>query len=217
MMCGAPADPEQAPCHELNLSVDRRDVLILARPGFDTLRADTSCWICRKPFISSANLAARHAAVPWVAGARAVGTTLAGALRKSSYRARAANVHRGRLRRGAVRYPHPRSSLQRSNALKYSPSGSEVRVGVRSVPGAAEIQVADSGQGIAPGELDLLFRKFSRTSAHSMHGEKSTGLGLYIVKMLVDLHGGSVRVDSQRGQGSTFTIMLPEPVADDTV
>jgi signal transduction histidine kinase len=96
-----------------------------------------------------------------------------------------------------------------SNALKFSADGTVVRVTVR--PGAADVAVAvaDQGQGIDPAELPCLFKKFSRTSARATRGEKSTGLGLFIVSKMLELHGGTIRVESTRGVGSTFVFTLP--------
>jgi PAS domain S-box-containing protein len=96
-----------------------------------------------------------------------------------------------------------------SNALKFSAAGMTVTVALRSRPGSVELSVADQGQGIAPGELDRLFKKFSKTSARPTGGEKGTGLGLYIVNEIVKLHGGEVSVASAPGRGACFTVRLP--------
>lgn len=96
-----------------------------------------------------------------------------------------------------------------SNALKFSEPGTEVRVSVHKSADTVRLSVADAGQGIAEAELDNLFRPFSTTSTKTTRGEKSTGLGLVIVKKVVDGHGGRIEVDSQPGRGSTFTVVLP--------
>ena len=96
-----------------------------------------------------------------------------------------------------------------SNALKFSPPNADVEIGARAVPDAVEVWVRDAGPGIAPAERELLFKKFSRTSVRATKGEKSTGLGLFIVQEILKLHGGEVRVESQPGQGSTFSFRLP--------
>jgi len=69
--------------------------------------------------------------------------------------------------------------------------------------------VQDSGYGIAPSEQNAIFRKFARGAAALEHGVKGTGIGLAMVKHIVDAHGGGVTVDSDVGRGSTFTIGLP--------
>lgn len=96
-----------------------------------------------------------------------------------------------------------------SNALKFSPAGAPVEVGARAIPDAVEVWVRDHGPGIAPSERELLFKKFSRTSVRPTRGEKSTGLGLYIVQEILKLHGGEVQVESLPGQGSTFSFRVP--------
>jgi signal transduction histidine kinase len=95
------------------------------------------------------------------------------------------------------------------HAIKYSPGGGEVRVGAHAVDALVEISVADHGIGIAPDELGRIFDPYQRATPSSNAQIKGTGLGLYIVRNLVELHGGTVRVESQRGRGSTFVVTLP--------
>jgi len=95
------------------------------------------------------------------------------------------------------------------NAIKYSPGGGEVRVGARAAGGLVEISVADRGIGIAPDELGRIFDPYKRATPPANAQIKGTGLGLYIVRNLVELHGGTVRVESQRDRGSTFVVTLP--------
>ncbi len=72
------------------------------------------------------------------------------------------------------------------------------------------IRIADEGAGLSPEDLGRLFGRFQRLSAKPTAGESSTGLGLSIVKRIIDMHGGQVNADSQGpGQGSTFTVILP--------
>jgi len=72
------------------------------------------------------------------------------------------------------------------------------------------ISVADQGPGLSPEDLSRLFGRFQRLSAKPTGGESSTGLGLSIVKRIVNLHGGSVMAESNgAGPGTTFTIRLP--------
>ncbi len=97
-----------------------------------------------------------------------------------------------------------------ANAIQYSPDGFRVGVGVAVANGAVEIAVTDQGVGIPEGERDRVFERFFRVdNARSRH-TGGTGLGLAIVKHAVQNHGGDVRVWSQQGSGSTFTIRLPE-------
>lgn len=97
-----------------------------------------------------------------------------------------------------------------SNAIQYSPTGSRVGVGVTSRDGVVEIAVTDQGVGIQEDELDRVFERFFRSDPARSRNTGGSGLGLSIVKHVVQNHGGDVRVWSQPGSGSTFTIRLPE-------
>lgn len=98
-----------------------------------------------------------------------------------------------------------------SNALKFSPPGSEVEIGIHytpALPGEILIWITDAGAGIPPDELAHIFERFPRTS--NQHYFKSRlGIGLYLVKELVTRHHGRVWVESTEGAGSTFHILLP--------
>jgi signal transduction histidine kinase len=96
-----------------------------------------------------------------------------------------------------------------SNAMKYSPSGTTVDVRLYQADGQALFEVEDRGEGIPEGERDTLFKPFGTTSVRGTAGEKSTGLGLVIVKRIVEGHGGEINVESELGEGSTFTVLLP--------
>ena len=97
-----------------------------------------------------------------------------------------------------------------SNAILYSPKGSRVGIGVTAIDGIVEIAVTDQGIGIATEELDRVFERFYRIDPARSRHTGGTGLGLSIVKHVVQNHGGDVRVWSQPGYGSTFTILLPQ-------
>jgi two-component system sensor histidine kinase SenX3 len=97
-----------------------------------------------------------------------------------------------------------------SNAIQYSPEDSRVGIGVRTVDGVVEIAVTDQGEGIPEDDLDRVFERFFRVDQARSRHTGGTGLGLAIVKHAVQNHGGEVRVWSQPGRGSTFTIRLPE-------
>ncbi|MBR0982807.1 ATP-binding response regulator [Bradyrhizobium liaoningense] len=97
-----------------------------------------------------------------------------------------------------------------SNAIKYSPIGGRIGVIVSHEGSDTIVRVSDEGAGLSPEDLGRLFGRFQRLSAKPTAGESSTGLGLSIVKRIVDMHGGEVTADSEGpGKGSTFTITLP--------
>ena len=95
-----------------------------------------------------------------------------------------------------------------SNAVKYSPAGGAVRVSVRGGAGEACVSVADHGIGLNPSEIQRLFQPFTRMNSHQ--GIEGAGLGLYISKAIIEAHGGRIWVESVPGQGSTFTVALPQ-------
>ncbi|AAT89570.1 histidine kinase [Leifsonia xyli subsp. xyli] len=97
-----------------------------------------------------------------------------------------------------------------SNAIQYSPGDSRIGIGVRALDGVVEIAVTDQGDGIPEEDLDRVFERFFRVDQARSRNTGGTGLGLSIVKHAVENHGGDVRVWSQPGRGSTFTIRLPE-------
>jgi two-component system sensor histidine kinase SenX3 len=97
-----------------------------------------------------------------------------------------------------------------SNAVQYSPDGSRVGIGVTFRDGVIEIAVTDQGVGIPEDERERVFERFFRVDAARSRNTGGSGLGLSIVKHVVQNHGGDVRVWSQQGRGSTFTIRLPE-------
>lgn len=95
------------------------------------------------------------------------------------------------------------------NAVKYSPAGGEVRVSMYPGRGLAVVAVEDSGIGITPEDAAKLFQRFHRVVTPETRDIGGTGLGLYIVKSIVEAHGGTIYVSSAPGAGSTFTVELP--------
>ena len=96
-----------------------------------------------------------------------------------------------------------------SNALKYSPGGGEIRIGVEEREGQARVWVSDQGMGIPPELLPHVFSKFYRTPESVARKIGGTGLGLAVVKGLVEAHHGAVWVESAPGKGSVFSFTLP--------
>jgi PAS domain S-box-containing protein len=104
------------------------------------------------------------------------------------------------------------------NAIKFSRPGGAVDVIARQNGGALVLQVIDRGIGIAAEDLPHLFEKFYRAKAAQDAGIRGTGLGLVLVKQAVEAHGGTIAVESQRGEGTRFTVTLPVPAdGEDTL
>lgn len=95
-----------------------------------------------------------------------------------------------------------------SNAVKFTSEG-EVRLTVKPVDGGVEFIVKDTGIGIPPDDIDLIFEAFERSKPSKHMGIEGTGLGLPISRYLAEAHGGQLRVESEVGKGSTFTFFLP--------
>ena len=105
-----------------------------------------------------------------------------------------------------------------SNAVKFTPRGGSVQLRARRLDaagqGVAEISVADTGVGIAPEDQALVFDEFRQAGSDAVHRAEGTGLGLALAKRFVELHGGSIRLHSRPGEGSTFSFLLPMQVPE---
>lgn len=101
-----------------------------------------------------------------------------------------------------------------SNAIKFTPRGGQVQVTLRKVNSQVHLQVSDTGIGIAPQHIGSIFERFRQIDGSTTRRHGGLGLGLSIVKSLVELHGGSVEVSSEgEHQGATFTVRLPLALA----
>jgi signal transduction histidine kinase len=96
-----------------------------------------------------------------------------------------------------------------SNAFKFTPAGGWIRVGLGAADGQALISVADSGPGVPPAQRELIFERFRQGDSGMARRHSGTGLGLFIVKELVGLHGGTVGVREAVGGGALFEVRLP--------
>jgi GAF domain-containing protein len=96
-----------------------------------------------------------------------------------------------------------------SNAVKFTPDGGKVDVAAKKLNGALEVAVRDTGIGIAPEDQAAVFEEFKQVGRDRMRKAEGTGLGLALTKRFVELHGGSIRLESAPGKGSTFTVSLP--------
>jgi signal transduction histidine kinase len=96
-----------------------------------------------------------------------------------------------------------------SNAVKYSPEGGRIVTSIADSANGVDIQVRDHGMGMTADQVDNLFQKFYRTPEARLRGIKGTGLGLFLVKNLIEAHRGTISVESTIGEGTTFSIHLP--------
>jgi len=104
----------------------------------------------------------------------------------------------------------PHRTVVLSNAVKFTPPDGQVGVSVCTTDHLVQIQVADSGRGISPDFLPHVFERFRQEDATTTRTQGGLGLGLAIVRNLVELHGGSIGVSSPgEGQGATFTVQFP--------
>jgi heavy metal sensor kinase len=100
------------------------------------------------------------------------------------------------------------------NAIKYTPAGGTVSLGLHREAGVARIVVRDTGIGIPADKLEAIFQRFYTIDQRTDHTVKGAGLGLSIVEWVVKSHGGTIEVQSEPGTGSTFTVRLPSIESD---
>jgi CheY-like chemotaxis protein len=96
-----------------------------------------------------------------------------------------------------------------SNAIKFTPSGGNVKITAVRLPDAVEITVTDTGIGIAKSDQERIFHEFQQVDSGTGRQQTGTGLGLSLTQRFAALHGGSLRVESELGRGSAFTLHLP--------
>jgi len=97
-----------------------------------------------------------------------------------------------------------------SNAVKFTPEGGSVTLRARRIEAGIDVAVIDTGVGISEADQGLVFEEFRQASGDHLGKSEGTGLGLSLAKRFVELHGGSIRVQSAPGLGSTFAFTLPE-------
>lgn len=112
------------------------------------------------------------------------------------------------IRLDAQKFQHVVTNLL-SNALKFTPTGGQVTVEISEKDKLVLLKVKDTGIGIPADRQQEIFNEFSKARQKGLHGEKSTGLGLSIVKKIVDLHRGNITVESKPKAGTTFIVEIP--------
>jgi signal transduction histidine kinase len=96
------------------------------------------------------------------------------------------------------------------NARKYTPDNGEIAIHLAAKRGHIYIEVTDSGIGIEETELEYIFDRFQRARMVLGGNIEGTGLGLYLARRVAELHHGTINVDSRKGHGSRFTLVLPQ-------
>lgn len=99
-----------------------------------------------------------------------------------------------------------------SNAIKFTPEGKSIVVSLYSLKGKIYVEVKDSGIGIPSDKLDIIFEKFGQVDSSLSRQAEGTGIGLSLVKKFVEALGGSISVKSKVGEGTTFTVLLPDEI-----
>ena len=95
------------------------------------------------------------------------------------------------------------------NAIKYTPTGGSVVVCAERKGNEVVVSVTDTGIGISEPDADRVFTKFFRSREAISYFTDGSGLGLYVAKNIVDQHGGTIRFESKKGRGTTFSVSLP--------
>ncbi|MCL1827157.1 MAG: ATP-binding protein, partial [Candidatus Cloacimonetes bacterium] len=100
------------------------------------------------------------------------------------------------------------------NSIKFTNAGGTITIKAQEANDMINIHVIDTGIGIEPDMISRLFEKYTKAGRVGTAGEASTGLGLYIVKQIIDMHNGAIEVLSEVGKGSEFIIKLPKSEAE---
>jgi len=96
-----------------------------------------------------------------------------------------------------------------TNAVKFTPDGGRVAVLARRAGDLLEVAVRDTGIGIAKDDQEAVFEEFRQVGRNYTNKQEGTGLGLALTRRFVELHGGTIRLESEPGRGSTFTFTIP--------
>ena len=102
------------------------------------------------------------------------------------------------------------------NAVKFTPEGGEIKLYIKEIKDYIEITIEDNGIGISKEDQEFIFKRFSQVEGNGVTKASSSGIGLTLVKYIVDLHGGYINLESEIGKGSKFTIGLPDILKETT-
>ena len=102
------------------------------------------------------------------------------------------------------------------NAVKFTPEGGEIKLYIKEIKDYIEITIEDNGIGISKEDQEFIFKRFSQVEGNGATKATSSGIGLTLVKDIVDLHGGYIRLESELDKGSKFTIGLPD-ISEDAI
>ncbi|QYE98738.1 sensor histidine kinase [Paraclostridium sordellii] len=102
-----------------------------------------------------------------------------------------------------------------SNAIKFSKDGGLIKIDIKENNDNIEIKISDNGIGIPKNKLNSIFDRFKQVDGNTIRKGEGSGIGLYLVKCLVDMHGGSIFVDSEVGIGTIFNIQIPNKIIDE--
>ena len=100
-----------------------------------------------------------------------------------------------------------------SNAVKFSPSNTKIKIAIESDSDALHFHVEDEGPGIPENEFDKLFKEFGRTSNQPTAGESTSGIGLFVTNRIIQRHGGTISVENRSPKGTRFTVTLNRIIA----
>ena len=100
-----------------------------------------------------------------------------------------------------------------SNAVKHTKSGGAIKVDVKNEENSVLISITDTGCGIPSDKLEFIFERFRQVDEELTNKSEGSGIGLSLVKALIEAHGGNIKVSSTYGVGSTFTISLPNKIS----
>ena len=103
-----------------------------------------------------------------------------------------------------------------SNAIKFSKDNGSIKIYTREIEDMIEIEISDDGIGIPPHKLSSIFDRFKQVDNNIIRRGEGSGIGLYLVKSLVDMHGGNIEVDSEIDKGTIFKIQIPNKTVIDS-